>query len=151
LVVLFYSANGNYMYQVIEKVVSVDDFIRLRKISGLTPRPADAAKIALPNSLFGVQIIIDNKTIAMGRVVGDGALNFEIVDVAVDPEYQGQGFGRLIMQRIMDYLDRDACKGAYITLMADVPELYEKFGFKLSRPECEGMYIHKQTAKKPID
>ena len=131
------------MYQVVEKVVSVDDFLRLREISSLTPRPYDAAKRALPNSLFGVQVVIDKHTVGMGRVVGDGALNFEVVDIAVDPIHQGKGFGRIIMQSIMDYLDRDAPKGAYITLMADVPELYEKFGFELSRPESEGMYIVK--------
>ncbi|MGB0937656.1 MAG: GNAT family N-acetyltransferase [Colwellia sp.] len=131
------------MYQVIEKVAFVDDFIRLREVSGLTPRPYEAAKRALPNSLFGVQVVMNNQTVGMGRVVGDGALNFEIVDVAVDPVHQGKGLRRMIMQSIMDYLEQDAPKGAYITLMADVPELYEKFGFKLSRPESEGMYIVK--------
>ncbi|MCP4984514.1 MAG: GNAT family N-acetyltransferase [Colwellia sp.] len=131
------------MYQVVEKVACVDDFLRLRVVSGLTPRPYDAAKKALPNSLFGVQIVLDNHVVGMGRVVGDGALNFEVVDVAVEPSYQGRGLGRMIMQSIMNYLDRDAPKGAYITLIADVPELYEKFGFELSRPNSEGMYIVK--------
>lgn len=70
----------------------------------------------------------------MGRVVGDGALNFEIVDIAVDPVYQGKCYGRLIMQAIMDYLDREAPKGAYISLMADVPELYENLVLRLVDP-----------------
>jgi ribosomal protein S18 acetylase RimI-like enzyme len=141
------------LYKVIEQVAFVDDFLRLRQISGLTPRPYDAAKRALPNSLFGVHIVIadevidseitDSKVIGMGRVVGDGALNFEVVDVAVDPNHQGKGCGRMIMQSIMNYLDHNAPKGAYITLMADVPELYKKFGFELSRPESEGMHIIK--------
>jgi GNAT superfamily N-acetyltransferase len=131
------------LYQVVEKVVSVDDFLRLREVSGLTPRSYGAAKRGLPNSLFGVHVNLDDHTVGMGRVVGDGALNFEIVDIAVEPDYQGKGIGRLIMQSIMDYLEREASKGAYITLMADVPALYAKFGFKLSRPESEGMFIIK--------
>ncbi|MFT5790420.1 MAG: GNAT superfamily N-acetyltransferase [Shewanella sp.] len=130
-------------YQLIEQVVNAEDFVRLRDIAGLSPRTYAAAKRGLPNSLFGVHIRVAEQTIAMGRVVGDGALNFEIVDIAVDPCYQGKGFGRLIMQSVMDYLDRTAFKGAYITLMADVPELYSKFGFKLSRPASEGMFIVK--------
>ena len=130
-------------YQLVKTVVTAEDFVRLRKISGLTPRDFIAAQRALPNSLFGVHIVFEEQVIAMGRVVGDGALNFEVVDVAVDPEYQGQGLGTAIMQAIMDYLDEHACQSAYITLMADVPELYLKFGFKFSSPDSEGMYIIK--------
>ena len=128
------------MYKVIEGVVSVDDFIRLRNVSGLTPRPRDAAEKGLPRSLFGVTITFGSETVGMGRVVGDGALNFEIVDIAVDSEHQRKGLGTLIMRSIMNYLESEAPTGAYITLMADVPELYEKFGFKLSRPRSEGIY-----------
>jgi len=125
---------------IIKEVPAVEDFLRLRIVSGLTPRPIEAAKKALPNSLFGVHLIIDDCTVAMGRVVGDGALNFEVVDIAVDPNYQGKGLGRIVMQNIMHYLEQTAVEGAYITLLADVPELYKKFGFVLSRPECEGMH-----------
>ena len=131
------------MFQINEEVVGAEDFMRLRKVTGLTPRSYQAAVKGLPNSLFGVHITLNNVVVGMGRVVGDGALNFEIVDVAVSPEYQGKGLGTLLMERIMAYLDRTAPKGAYITLMADVPELYSKFGFLLSRPRSEGMYIVK--------
>ncbi|MCL1124739.1 GNAT family N-acetyltransferase [Shewanella surugensis] len=131
------------MYQVVEQIASVDDFIRLRHVSGLSPRLYEAVEKGLPNSLFGVQIVINDLTVGMGRVVGDGALNFDIVDIAVEPEHQRKGLGRLIMQSIMDYLEREALPRAYITLMADVPELYKKFGFQLSRPESEGMYLIK--------
>lgn len=131
------------LYQIIEEVASVEDFLRLRKVTGLSERSYEAAKKGLPQSLYGVQIKVNNLTVGMARIVGDGALNFEIVDVAVAPEFQGNGYGRLLMQKIMCYLDREALKGSYITLMADVPELYEKFGFRLSRPESEGMFIVK--------
>ena len=79
----------------------------------------------------------------MGRIVGDGALNFEIVDIAVDPKYQKQGFGCVILEHIMAYLDKEPPKNYYITLMAGVPALCEEFGFALARPESEGMYIIK--------
>lgn len=129
------------MHTIVEEVASVDDFLRLREVAGLSARSREAAEKGLPGSLYGVQVMRDTRTIGMGRVVGDGALNFEIVDVAVEPAFQGQGLGQLIMENIMAYLDRSAPATAYITLMADVPALYEKFGFKLSRPRSEGMYI----------
>ncbi|WP_444997232.1 GNAT family N-acetyltransferase [Aliikangiella sp. IMCC44359] len=131
------------MYEILEKIVSVNDFMRLREATGLTPRSRAGAEVGLPNSLYGVHIKIDSQTIAMGRVVGDGGLNFEIVDVAVEPKYQGQGIGRIVMEHIMAYLEQTAPKDSYITLMADVPELYQKFGFKYTSPECEGMYINR--------
>ena len=75
----------------------------------------------------------------MGRVVGDGGLNFEIVDIAVAPKHQGRGLGTAIMEHIMVYIQGAAPDTAYITLMADVPSLYEKFGFTPVRPASEGM------------
>jgi predicted N-acetyltransferase YhbS len=99
--------------------------------------------VDFPIVFSGVHITFKSQTIVMGQVVGNGALNCEIVDVAVAPDFQGNGLGRMVMYAIVDYLDRVAPTGAYITLMADVPELYSKFGFELSRPESEGMHIVK--------
>ncbi|EKM0666983.1 GNAT family N-acetyltransferase [Cronobacter turicensis] len=121
---------------------SAEDFCRLRALTKLSPRGYEHVVRALPASLYGVHIIADDQVIAMGRVVGDGVINFEIVDVAVHPSYQGKGYGKVIMEHIMKYLGKTAAPGAYITLMADVPELYEKFGFRLSRPCSEGMYMN---------
>lgn len=126
-------------YTWIDTVPPAEDFCRLRQIAGLSPRPLEAAQKALPNSCYGVHILFQGKPVGMGRIVGDGALNLEIVDVAVDPEHQGKGLGRGIMEKLVAWLDDHACKGAYVTLMADVPELYEKFDFKSVRPESEGM------------
>lgn len=75
----------------------------------------------------------------MGRIVGDGALNFEIVDIAVDPAHQGKGLGRKVMEALIGWLNANAFKGSYVSLVADVPELYAKFGFESVRPESEGM------------
>lgn len=129
------------MYEFVEEVVDADNFLRLREVAGLSPRPKAAAEKALPNSVYGVHITLNGKPVGMGRIVGDGALNFDIVDIAVEPEHQGNGLGRTIMEHIMGFLEKEAPQGAYICLMADLPELYEKFGFKLTSPHSEGMYL----------
>jgi len=126
-------------YTLIETVPSAEDFCRLRQISGLSARPLEAARIGLPRSCYGLHILWQGKPVAMGRIVGDGALNFEIVDIAVDPAHQGKGLGREIMEAIIRWLDANAFKGTYVSLVADVPELYAKFGFESVRPESEGM------------
>lgn len=126
-------------YMTIEDVPSPEDFCRLRDISGLSARPMHAVVRALPRSCYGVHILCGERTVAMGRVVGDGVLNLEIVDVAVDPAHQGKGLGRKVMEHIVAWLDANAADGAYVTLMADVPALYSKFGFTPVRPRSEGM------------
>ena len=126
-------------FEVLTRIPDVDSYLRLRKITGLSARSGKAAEIGLPNSLYAVIIKDQDKTIGMGRVVGDGGCNFEIVDIAVDPVYQGQGLGRIIMESILDYLDQNAPEGAYVSLIGDVPAMYEKFGFKDCKPSL-GMY-----------
>ena len=121
-------------YQIKFEPPSVDNFLRLREITGLSPRSQKGAEIGLVNSLFAITVHDKSKVIGMGRIVGDGGLNFEVVDIAVDPEYQGKGLGRMIMENIMIFLDKNAPNGSYISLIADAPGLYEKFGFKKCSP-----------------
>jgi ribosomal protein S18 acetylase RimI-like enzyme len=126
------------MITLVERIPEVEDYMRLRAVTGMSPRSKVAAERGL-----AVEVFDDKTAIGMGRVVGDGGLNFEIVDIAVDPAYQGQGWGQQIMEAIMEYLDKEAPQGCYISLIADVPEFYEKFGFKRCAPKAEGMFIRK--------
>lgn len=127
-------------FRIERAVPEVEDFLRLRRVSGLSERSREAAVAGLPNSLFAVTVYdTAGNAVAMGRVVGDGGLNFEVVDIAVDPPFQGQGLGRLVMTHISDYLDVHVPPGSYISLIADTPWLYEKFGFEYCAPMLHGM------------
>ncbi|WP_172565979.1 GNAT family N-acetyltransferase [Vibrio navarrensis] len=117
-----------------EKVPSPKEFCEMRVKAGLSPKSLKAATIALPNSLYAISVRDGDLLVAMGRVVGDGACNFEIVDVAVDPKYQGQGLGRKVMEHIDNYLASVALEGSYVSMIADEPEFYEKLGYKLVSP-----------------
>ncbi|MET1281674.1 GNAT family N-acetyltransferase [Vibrio navarrensis] len=122
-----------------EKVPSPQEFCEMRVKAGLSPKSLKAATIALPNSLYAISVRDGDLLVAMGRVVGDGACNFEIVDVAVDPKYQGQGLGRKVMKHIDNYLASVALEGSYVSMIADEPEFYEKLGYKLVSPSSQGM------------
>jgi ribosomal protein S18 acetylase RimI-like enzyme len=106
---------------------------------------ADMVKTALQNSLFHVVIRQENELIAMGRVIGDGALFFYIQDVIVAPEFQGQGLGKLVMSHIEIYLAKVAQAGATIGLFAAkgkesfyVPYAYvERDGDTLGKGMCK--------------
>lgn len=122
-----------------EHVPSPQEYCEMRVKAGLSPKSLKAAEIGLPNSLYGVSIRDDEVVIAMGRVVGDGACNFEIVDVAVDPSYQGKGLGRKVMEYIDGYLSSAALEGSYVSMIADEPVFYEKLGYRLVAPKSQGM------------
>lgn len=114
----------------------------LRVKAGMSPKSQEAARKGLPNACFTITIYDDEKLIGMGRLIGDGGTVFQIVDIAVDPDYQGQGYGRQILEKIMTYIDLVAEKGTYVSLIADYPadKLYEKFGFQSTEPKSGGMY-----------
>lgn len=122
-----------------EKAPSPQEFCEMRVKAGLSPKSLKAATIALPNSLYAISVRDGDLLVAMGRVVGDGACNFEIVDVAVDPKYQGQGLGRKVMEHIDNYLASVALEGSYVSMIADEPEFYEKLGYNLVSPSSQGM------------
>ncbi|AXB32145.1 N-acetyltransferase [Vibrio campbellii] len=122
-----------------EHVPSPQEYCEMRVKAGLSPKSLKAAEIGLPNSLYGVSIRDDEVLIAIGRVVGDGACNFEIVDVAVDPSYQGKGLGRKVMEYIDGYLSSAALEGSYVSMIADEPVFYEKLGYRLVAPKSQGM------------
>lgn len=104
-----------------------EEFCALRVLTGLSAKDPEAARLALPKSLFAVTIRNDGRLIAMGRVVGDG-LHVQVVDIAVDPDQQGRGLSRIVMQHIMDFI-ATLPRSTIVSLFADVDWLYQKFGF----------------------
>src|SRR6266403_353967 len=55
--------------------------------AGLSPKTAEAAAAGLPNTLFAVLVRKDGRVVGMGRLVGDGGLFFQVVDIAVEPRH----------------------------------------------------------------
>lgn len=119
-----------------------EEYVDLRLKAGLSGKDIEASRRGLSNSLFAVTLRLDGELIGMGRVIGDGGCMFHVVDIAVSPAYQGKGLGKKVMSEITAYLDRNATKGAYVSLMADVPadRLYQQFGFEHGAPASVGMY-----------
>ena len=120
-----------------------DEYRALRVAAGLSAKTAEAASQGLPGTLFAVCLRKDGELIGMGRVIGDGGLNYEIVDVAVHPDFQRQGLGYRIMEELTNWLHANAPPSAYVCLIADhgAPALYAKFGFEFTAPASQGMAL----------
>ena len=118
-----------------------EEYRRLRTTAGLTARSRTAAEAGLPNTVAGAVVRTDDGVaVAMARAVGDG-LNYEVVDVAVDPEHQGRGLGKQVMAALMDQLRAIAPAEAYVSLIADgeAHRLYAQYGFEPTAPASIGM------------
>lgn len=130
-------------YTIHQGTPKIADYLRLRQICGLTPRSAVAAEAGLPNTLYGVVVEHSGCTIGMGRVIGDGALFLHIVDIAVDPEHQGRGLGKVVMAALMAHIEATAPAEVHVSLMADgdAHRLYAQFGFESVAPRSLGMAV----------
>ncbi len=115
----------------------------LRVSAGLSANSRDAATKGLAGTYFSVSVRDTEKLVGMGRIIGDGGCFFQVVDIAVHPDYQRRGIGFKIMGRLMEQLRDNAPKSAYVSLIADgaASKLYEKFGFEQTAPVSVGMAL----------
>lgn len=128
-------------YRLVEGVPSVEDYIRVRVAAGLSRKDAAAAEVGLANTVFGVCIEGDGEVVGIGRIVGDGGLFFEVVDIAVLPEHQKRGLGAMVMEALMTWLHESAPPTAFVSLIADegLPGFYERYGFEVRTQASPGM------------
>lgn len=119
------------MNELSRQTLTVDDFIEIYTAIGWNPPVKEQALIALSNSHYTLCIKVNDKPIGMGRVTGDGAMSYDIKDIAVIPDYQGKGIGKIIIESILEYISHstpyDVC--AQLISTENKEGFYEKYGF----------------------
>ncbi|WP_129788651.1 GNAT family N-acetyltransferase [Promicromonospora panici] len=142
------------MYRLVDEPPSLDEYLDLRRSSGLSPKTPEQGAPALTGSWYfchvrtGGDAAADperadaGRAVAMGRIISDGGWYFHIADIATRPEFQRQGLGRTVMNRLLDEIRAKAPADPYVTLIADPPgrRLYESLGFTDVAPSL-GMRI----------
>ncbi|MCK5364813.1 MAG: GNAT family N-acetyltransferase [Gammaproteobacteria bacterium] len=126
-------------YETHRQPLGIDDYLNIRRRTGLSPKSREAAAKGLPNSVFSVYITCGQEVVGMGRIVGDAGCWLQIVDIAVLPEHQGRGLGRRIMTELVEFITANALPGLYVSLLTDTPGFFEPFGFNPTSPPYEGM------------
>ncbi|XP_028097833.1 acetyltransferase NSI isoform X2 [Camellia sinensis] len=131
--------------------VDVYDLQALCDKVGWPRRPLSKLAAALKNSYMvaalhsirkspGAEFDDQKKLIGMARATSDHAFNATIWDVLVDPNYQGQGLGKALVEKLIRaLLQRDI---GNITLFADsqVVEFYRNLGFEPDPEGIKGMF-----------
>jgi ribosomal protein S18 acetylase RimI-like enzyme len=117
--------------EIVEKLPTSEEYNQLRSMVGWGTYELEVIEKALPNSLYCVCASVDNKTMGMARVIGDNGLTYYILDVIVIPEYQRQGIGTAMMDKVMAFIRTHASKNSIIALMAAKGKegFYERYGF----------------------
>ena len=108
-------------------------------------RTIEEQDIAIKNSMnFG--LFINNKQIAYSRVMTDKVFFAYLLDVYVEKEFQGKGYGKLLMDKILNF---PALKHIDKWMLAtkDAHELYQKFGFEVVKDPGKLMDKMSERAK----
>ncbi len=117
--------------------ITVEDYNYLRKSVAWAELESKQALKGINNSAFLISAVVDNKTVGVTRVVSDGGYIAIIVDVIVLPDFQGNGIGKAMMQKAMEYIKSTISEGqfVFVNLMAakDKEPFYSQFGFE-ARP-----------------
>lgn len=100
--------------------------------------------------MYSIEVIDDNTIIGMGRLIGDG-MYYMMVDIIVEPDYQGKGIGSNIVHKLIEYVHKETPVGgrSSIQLIAEKGKegFYEKLEFQFIPHEFCGSAMRKVIRK----
>jgi GNAT superfamily N-acetyltransferase len=94
----------------------------------------DSIYNTLRNSYYIVSALEGNKLVGFGRIISDGIMHALIVDMIIDPEYQGKGIGTLILEDLVGVCVKNEIVDIQLFCARDKEPFYLKNGFS-PRPE----------------
>ena len=101
--------------------------VELLKETGMGYRAADVHRRAFENSHTVVFVFDNDLLVGFGRAISDGEYQAALYDIAVSPDYQGLGIGKIIVQDIINHIPN--CN--FILYASPGKEkFYEREGFK---------------------
>ena len=109
--------NLSKKYRIELKNPTAIEYDQIRATTDWVKLDSETIEKGLENSLFSVCLYDTDKLIGLGRIVGDGSIYFYIQDIIVVPKYQGRGFGKVIMNELMRYIDGNANHNSFIALI----------------------------------
>ena len=114
-----------WIYEIYD--VDWDELSHLYKIAPLGDKKPQDLKTVFTNSRYRCFVYDNDKIVGVGRALADGVDVSYIADVAIHPEYQGQGIGKAIVSKLVEF-----SKGHNkIILYANIGKeaFYAKLGF----------------------
>ncbi len=121
------------------------EFLEIVESAGFKSYSESQVKKALNNTMYMVKATVDGKLAGIGRVVGDGSIACMLTSISVKPEFQKQGIGLRIVERLKQMVEHGVKPGERIQIelvpTAGNEQFYMKAGFKYKPEKVTGMYL----------
>jgi GNAT superfamily N-acetyltransferase len=123
------------------RIPTVQEYVDICSSSGLILPHIDLIPGGLARSLYAVCAVDGRHAVGFARVIGDGAIFFEIVDVGVRAEWQRRGIGSAIVQNVLVWLAEHAHPSSFVSLTPNRGSrpFYERLGFVTRDADETGM------------
>ena len=123
--------------------ITPEEYMELRRKVGWTEFPLEEARNCVENAYMVICVRNeDEKAVGVVRLLWDGGYVAFLSDVIVDPDYQGQGIGRVLVEAVMKRIKDDMKPGYKVKLNLNAAKgkepFYEKLGFRIRPNEGAG-------------
>jgi len=122
-----------------ENKLDVDTYLYLRQQVNWKTLTYNQAHCAIENSAYNITVYEEDKPIAMGRIVGDGAVISYIQDLIVIPSAQGEKIGSQLLEKLIEYVQTITEEGTEMMLCLMCAKGRENF------------YKHHNFIERPTD
>ena len=127
------------------------DFVQLQSLFAKTAfwaqeRNINDLQIAIANSNPVVTVWDAQRLIGFARATSDGVYRAGIWDVIVDPDYQGMGLGRKLVETVISHPLVSKVERVYLTTTHQ-QSFYERIGFKQNESTTMVLYNNSKPSE----
>ena len=121
------------MLTIKENNKNINEFNLLYDSVGWGAYDKTISKRALDNTFYSVSVYDDDNIVGYGRLIGDTICFIYIQDVMVKPEFQNKKICTLIMNKLLEKINKLKKENpnirVYLGASKNKEEFYERFGF----------------------
>ena len=96
---------------------------------------------SIQNSSYCISAYENNKLIGFGRMLSDRIAHAVLFDVIVLPEFQRNGIGSKIMEKLLEECRKNKIRDIQLFCASEKLGFYKKFGFEVRSEDGPGMEI----------